>query len=300
MTTTDPISNLPSDTLGLDSIVWHQYVLTAETGHIETFADTFQFGADRGYCLNDTLVERGIALPDKGMVSNMRKQTLANDVNTAGLLLLIFIAIAIIFHKGRYLIAYRIKDFFHSKRKYSDEYVNPNTSAWRNNLALCSVLSLSLSLIVYQFTRDSLSSAMWNPYLPLVLVGGTFIIFLAWIYLKGLLHYFLNWVFFDRESRKKWMSSYFLINSLSAFIVFPISLLAIFGNMTPKITLYSLLFVLILAKILLFFKIVNNFKVRNSEYLFIFLYFCAVEIVPVLAMWQIFSNTDRNLTVIFF
>ena len=300
MIITDSISNAPADTLGLDSAVWHQYVLTAETGHVETFADTFRFGADRGYCLNDTLVERGMAVPDKGMVSAMRKKTLANDANTAGLLLLTFICLSIIFSKGRYLIAYRIKDFFHSKRKYSDEFVNPNTSAWRNTFVLCSVLSLSLSMVFYFFTRDNYSSAMWNPYIPFMLVIGCFLVCLAWIYLKALLYYFLNWIFFDRESNKKWMSSYFLIYSLLSFVVFPISLLAIFGNLTPQVTLYSLLFVLIIAKILLFFKVVSNFKVKNGEYLYIFLYFCAVEIVPALAMWQIFSNTDRNLTVIFF
>ncbi|MBR3454114.1 MAG: DUF4271 domain-containing protein [Bacteroidaceae bacterium] len=300
MNATDSISNPPADTLALDSIMWHQYVMTDEAEPVLTLADTFRFEEDKGFCISDSLLSKGMNLPDKGMVSNMRKQTLANDINIAGLFLFTFIVIAVIFSKGRYLIAYRIKDFFHSKRKYSDEYVNPNTSAWRNNLALCSVLSLSLSLIVYQFTRDNYPNAMWNPYIPFILLGATFGFAIAWIYIKGLLYSFINWIFFDRESNKKWMSSYFLINSLTAFIVFPISLLAVFGNITPKTTLYSLLFVLIIVKILLFFKILNNFKARNSEYLFIFLYFCAVEIVPALAMWQVFSNTDRNLTVIFF
>ncbi len=299
MVSTNFISTQTTDTLATDSAVWHQFVLTAEKGNVETFIDSFQFQARESYGLNDSLLALGSTIPDKGVNSPLRKHNLNNDANTAGLLLLIFIITAIIFSKGRYLLAYRIKDFFHSKRKYSDEFVNPNTSGWRNTLALCSVVSLSLSMIVYNYTYNSYSNSMWNPYIPFIVVTGCFVAALAWIYLKGLLYQFLNWIFFDRESNKKWMSSYFLMNSLSAFAVFPIALLAIFGNLPLQITLFSLLFVLISVKILLFFKIANNFKVKNAEYLFIFLYFCAVEIVPALAIWQIFSNTDRNLTVIF-
>lgn len=300
MTETDSIVYHPDNKAAIDSVLWHQYVLTGEGRREETFTDTFRFGMEESNLLDSALVAKGMAVPDRGMSGNVRRSVLANDTNTAGLLLFAFIILSVIFSKGRYLIAYRIKDFFDSKRKYSNEYVNPNTSDARNNFALCSVLSLSLSMVAYHYLRDNFSSSLWNPYLPFVLIIGCFLCFLAWIYLKGTIYYFLNWIFFDRESNKKWMSSYFLINSLSSFAVFPISLLAIFGNIPLKYTLLSLLFVLVLAKFLLFFKVLNNFKVKNTEYLLIFLYFCAVEIVPALSVWQIFSNTDINLTVNFY
>lgn len=299
MNRTDSITSATADTLCFDSVLWRQFVLTAEADDMETFTDTFQFGT-QDFCLNDTLVERGIMLPSSGRDSDLRQYSPANnDLYPAGVLLLTFCTIAIIISKGRHLIAYRIKDFFHDKRQYSDENVNSNTANWRNTLALCSALSLSLSIIAYHHTLDYLDNTIWNPLLPVIMVAGCFIACLTWIYIKGLLYYFINWIFFDKETNKKWLNAYFLIYSLSIFIVFPISLLDIYGNITPIVTLNCLLGVLIFTKILLFFKVVSNFKARKNEYLFIFLYFCAVEILPSFSIWHIFSNTDRNLTFFF-
>ncbi|MBQ5460783.1 MAG: DUF4271 domain-containing protein, partial [Bacteroidaceae bacterium] len=89
---------------------------------------------------------------------------------------------------------------------------------------------------------------------------------------------------------QKWMSSYFFLTSMTSFVVFLVAALYMFVNISYLEVAICLLVLLFLYELLLFYKLNVNFQAKKYGQLLIFLYFCAVEIVPLLAIWHFFAQ----------
>ena len=72
-------------------------------------------------------------------------------------------------------------------------------------------------------------------------------------------------------------------------------LLLVYFDMETKNVITYLIIVLILVKILTFYKCFVIFFRRIGVYLQIFLYFCTLEIVPMAAFWGILILTGKLL-----
>lgn len=225
-------------------------------------------------------------------VAGVVRATSAIDYDWSILVILVvLLVLALIFNREFQVLMQRIKGFFSTERTFSIQGGNTTQiGEVRNTLLLTSVSSLSLAMMVLgQLPGHSVLNATLgfiDPKWHLLVLAGLIMLVL---YLKGLVYGVVNWVFFEREERRSWLSSYFLLTSLMAFIICPIALVDAFVNSSVQMLAICLLIPYILYEILLFFKLLTNFKTKNSGYLLIFLYFCTVEIVPALVAWHIFS-----------
>lgn len=238
----------------------------------------------------------GYALPDRGFRDDSLRYSAENDDFIVGAIIIVFIFFAVVISRGRLFLAYQIKGFFADKRRYMDENIKASSAEVSDAITLTGVACFSLSLIAYEYMADV---GMFDNlfYVPYWIFGLCFVGVLAFIMVKVLLYAFINWIFFDAQSGRKWISSYFLLISLSSFLVFPISLVTIFLNISYSFVAFCLLFVLILYEILVFYKLCANFKTKKCGVLLIFLYFCAVEIMPSLVVWH-FLNTTKSSIVL--
>ena len=78
-----------------------------------------------------------------------------------------------------------------------------------------------------------------------------------------------------------------------------IAVLDVFSDLAHEIVIGGAILVVILYEVLLFYKLIVNFRVRKYGYMFIFLYFCSVELLPTLvfghlAVWITDSFIVKN------
>lgn len=207
-----------------------------------------------------------------------------------------FIILSCISYSSRKMLAHYAKDFFSSKRLFSDEVVKDNSSEVTNVLMLATISALSLSLIFFNHLAEqySFSRVLGIPYW---VFGMGFVGFMCFIYAKAWTYTLVNWVFFDHESSKKWIRRYFFITSLTAFAFFPISLIDIFFNCNVNVVIWCAILIGIVYEILIFYRLFTNFKAKKYSYMLIFLYFCSVELMPALVLWNGLSWATHSIIV---
>ena len=89
-----------------------------------------------------------------------------------------------------------------------------------------------------------------------------------------------------RDSNIIWLESYFNVVIGAGFLLFPIVLLIVYFDLSPQIAPYFIGFVIIIAKILLFYKCFSNFFTKFYGAFHLILYFCALEILPDFVLWK--------------
>ncbi len=213
------------------------------------------------------------------------------NCNTAiiTIFMMMFGVIATVIGRNKAGISHRLKAFFSNKRTYMDDSTEARYNETANTLLFTIISIVSLSFIATAEVPESQQT--WYATLAMASGGLT-----AFFLLKSLVYYTVNSVFFSTERNRKWMSAYHLMTSLSALLLYPISLLAVFAKVEQEIIIYSLLFTLILYEILLFYKLFANFKTKKYGFVLVFLYFCSVELIPIMSLWHFCDQINRNLT----
>ncbi len=239
---------------------------------------------------------RGESAPDIGIPMVERTYAVCSDDYVVAGAAVIFIVIACIVWRCKRLLMHHAKDFFTSKRLFSDDTMKDNSSEVNVVLLLATISALSLSLIFFNHLAEQhpFNTVLGVPYW---VFGMGFVAFMCFIYAKAWIYTLVNWVFFDRESSKKWISRYFYLTSLTAFVFFPLSMVEIFFDNSLDIVIWCAILVGIIYEILLFYRLFTNFKTKKYGYLLIFLYFCSVELMPALILWNGLSWASDSIIV---
>ena len=116
----------------------------------------------------------------------------------------------------------------------------------------------------------------------LVMVSFTSI-FAAYFLLKWGLYMLVNQIFFDSKKTLQWSEAFQLLIAFEGLLLMPVIVLQVFSGLPWEFSLFSTIFVLILNKILTFYKTYSIFFHTNNGLVQFFLYLCALEIVPMLA-----------------
>ena len=116
---------------------------------------------------------------------------------------------------------------------------------------------------------------------------------------KVILYSVVNSVFFDSKRKRHWFKTLLFISSMEGLILFPAVLLQTYFDMSEKNVILYFTIVLFFVKILTFFKCYVAFFRRNVVKLQIILYFCALEMVPLLAFWGALDYVTDSLKINF-
>ena len=108
-----------------------------------------------------------------------------------------------------------------------------------------------------------------------------------------------DWIFFDKERNKYWIQTYFDLVSGASFLLFPVVLLIIYFNLGIQTSKTLIIFLLVFAKILLFYKSIRNFFKHVYGFLHFILYFCALEIIPLILFWKGITYINNILVLKF-
>ena len=97
----------------------------------------------------------------------------------------------------------------------------------------------------------------------------------------------------------QWRHTQIFLYALEGVLLFPIILLQVYFSLSLHAALIYTLIVMLFIKMLAFYKSYTIFFKRMGASLQIILYFCTLELMPLMALVGILVYTNNYLTIIF-
>ena len=212
-------------------------------------------------------------------------------------LLACFFLSSIALARGKKFLSQQVKDFVLHRERTS--IFDSSTAADVRYLLVLVLQTCVLSGITFLNYFHDTCPALMDHVSSLLLLGIYVGFCLAYFLLKWLLYMFLGWTFFDKNKTNVWLESYSALIYYVGFALFPFVLFLVYFDLslTNLVTIGSI--ILIFTKILMFYKWIKLFFHQFSGLFLLILYFCALEIVPCLLLYQGMIQMNNILLIKF-
>jgi len=230
-----------------------------------------------------------------GVAGDPVPYTVRGDNMITSLLLGSFILALISFAGSRFFFLRELKALFYPQ-KSTDDAISETSNEVRFQSFLVLLTALLVSILYYFYTRAYVGDTFIVDS-QLALIGIYFGIVLAYFLVKALLYTAVNWVFFGMKKNGQWLRSQLFVTSLEGILLFPLVMLQVYFSLSLENGLIAFLVILVFVKILTIYKSFLIFFRQIGVFLQIILYFCALEIVPLLALLATLVLTSNLLKV---
>ena len=251
-----------------------------------------------GFFSEDTLLHPELPGGLSGVSGTPVPYSIHNDSVITSILLTFFILVVLAVSYAHDFIIRQLKNFFFFlPHEHTTDMAETGTEL-RIHVFLVFLSSVLLSLLYYFYTIHFIGETfvLQSQY---NLIAVYLVLMIIYFLAKGLLYTVVNNVFFDGKINRHWLKTKLFISSMEGIVLFPAVLLQAYFDISEKNVIIYFVFVLIIVKILTFFKCYVVFFRRNVVKLQIILYFCALEIVPLLAFWGALDFVANSLKIIF-
>lgn len=217
-----------------------------------------------------------------GVAGDPVPYTVAGDNFITSLLLLCFVMACVAFAKTKQLILRQAKTFFRTPSLGTTE-ISETSNEIRFQFFFVLQTCLLIAIGYFIYSKASISDTFTIEQYQVIsiyagCVGGYFL-------MKAILYSISGWVFFDKKKNVQWLKAYLFLISCEGVALFPMVMLLSYFDFSLQVAVIYTLVVLGIVKILSFYKTYLIFFKRNGVFLQIFLYFCALEVVPLFALW---------------
>ena len=207
------------------------------------------------------------------------------------------LAAILAFAVSRGFVERQVKNFFYTENERTTT-IPDTTSELRNQILLVAFTCLILAVAYYCY------ALFWNGNQFDVasnsqLIGIYIAAFVGYFLFKAILYQFVNWVFFDRKKIEQWNKSVLFLTAMEGLVAAPAVMLFVFGNLSLTACLIIVAIVATFAKICTFYKCYLIFFKRFGAFLQIFLYFCALELIPLVGLVELLEAFNNNLIINF-
>lgn len=194
-------------------------------------------------------------------------------------------------------IVERLKKMFYYKGQAVPYNSRAGISTAGNNI-LYLLLILYSTIIIFGYLQQSGKlQSIESSYIPFAVFAAISALFVA---AKGVIYEFINNVLFSREQAREWRESYFFTLQLLSFALLPLVATVILVPSLNNIIFNAYIIIIgIIYLIMLFIRCFNIIFNEKSYFLDIFLYLCAIELLPLCLMWQVIHQTYLFLIINF-
>ena len=212
-------------------------------------------------------------------------------------LLVCFFLSSIALARGKKFLSQQVKDFVLHRERTS--IFDSSTAADVRYLLVLVLQTCVLSGITFLNYFHDTCPALMDHVSSLLLLGIYVGFCLAYFLLKWLLYMFLGWTFFDKNKTNIWLESYSALIYYVGFALFPFVLFLVYFDLSLTNLVIIGSIILIFTKILMFYKWMKLFFHQFSGLFLLILYFCALEIVPCLLLYQGMIQMNNILLIKF-
>ena len=212
-------------------------------------------------------------------------------------LLVCFFLSSIALARGKKFLSQQVKDFVLHRERTS--IFDSSTAADVRYLLVLVLQTCVLSGITFLNYFHDTCPALMDHVSSLLLLGIYVGFCLAYFLLKWLIYMFLGWTFFDKNKTNIWLESYSALIYYVGFALFPFVLFLVYFDLSLTNLVIIGAIILIFTKILMFYKWIKLFFHQFSGLFLLILYFCALEIVPCLLLYQGMIQMNNILLIKF-
>ena len=212
-------------------------------------------------------------------------------------LLACFFLSSIALARGKKFLSQQVKDFVLHRERTS--IFDSSTAADVRYLLVLVLQTCVLSGITFLNYFHDTCPALMDHVSSLLLLGIYVGFCLAYFLLKWLLYMFLGWTFFDKNKTNIWLESYSALIYYVGFALFPFVLFLVYFDLSLTNLVIIGSIILIFTKILMFYKWIKLFFHQFGDLFLLILYFCALEIVPCLLLYQVLVQVNKILLIKF-
>ncbi len=250
-----------------------------------------------GFFSKDSLFHPELPGGRYGIAGDPIPYTVHGDNFITSLLLICFIMATISFANARTFIVRQLKSLFYLPHEGTSE-INETANELRFQFLLVFLASVLIALLFYFYTINTYGDTfvLKSQY---HLIGIYLAMVIAYLAVKTFLYFVVNNTFFDGKRSGQWTKVFFFITALEGVVLFPAVILHAYFNMGIRNTIIYIGFALLFIKFLTFYKSYIIFFRQNVVKLQIILYFCTLEIIPLLALGGAMVLTANSLKINF-
>lgn len=249
-----------------------------------------------GYFANDTLLHTELPYHSWGESATPLPYLLQRDDLVSSCLILCLFMLVYAYNKTRKQLRRQTKEFFTAPRAHVGPFAVETSYEVQARILIIFILSFMGGLAMFSYAQYRFHtdleqlSTHW-------LMGIYVTSFLVMLVIKRIITNFVNWVFFPKSQQKMWQDNASYINSIEALHFFPLLLAFIFFHLPFEKTILFFLFILLIFKFILSFKAYGIFFAKSHGIFHLFAYLCALELMPLLALWKLLAIVTENLVV---
>lgn len=216
-----------------------------------------------------------------GVAGEPLPYTVRNDNLVTSMLLGCFLLMLFVYAHFHRFIARQYRDLFlipHSM----DSVFTETSGELRIKVLLCLQSVLLGSVFVYFVTKEYVGDTfiVESDYMLIFIFFG---LLLGYLLFKTAAYTLVNCTFFDNKRNGQFLRSMLLLLATQGVLSYPVVLLLVYFDLSILSVVYYFIVVLFLGKIVVFYRTYVIFFRQNVFLLQIFLYFCALEIVPIIS-----------------
>ncbi len=204
------------------------------------------------------------------------------------LLLVCLLGICSIGASGKSFFLRLSKGFFYTSRIH-DAGPSVKTGREMRYLVFLTIQSACLYGLLYSYC----SGALFSVSAPVLLLGINIAISLLFQCFKLLAYTFVNGIFYDKWKHEEWKNAYLFVVSVEGVILYPLAFSTVFYELSVQNVVWGFVILHILMRILLFYKSFAIFFRDFHGLLHLFVYFCALEIVPICVFVRILAYVNE-------
>ena len=206
-----------------------------------------------------------------------------NDHIVTGILICSFLLIMFALSRISSFMLHQAKYFFYMP-KGEQEFTETGTEV-KFQLGFSIITSLYYALLFYFYATRKIADTfiLSSEYALLGIFFGTMV---GYFIFKAILYTIVNNVFFSPKKNLQFLGTLLFIVAFEGVCLFPLVLLLAYFQFSMQNAIIYCIFILSLAKILTFYKSYIIFFKQNRLFLQNILYFCALEMVPLVMIWS--------------
>lgn len=275
-----------------------QAVFAVENTHLSTRPDTLHLpGHDVGrdimavdipqyyretFFAKDSLLHPEINGGRYGEAGDPVPYTVRGDDMITALLLGCFIFALVAYTKSRRFVALQLKHLFYEPNELTTE-VSETSNEVRFQVFLVLQTCLLLAVVSFLYVQQKIADTfiLSSQYQLIWIFFGCMV---AYFCLKTLLYWVVNNVFFGSKKSIRWLKLLLFTAAAEGIVLFPLVMLQSYFYLSVQNAVIYVAIVLIIVKSLLFYKCKVAFFNQKGGIVQIILYFCTLEIVPLLSL----------------
>jgi hypothetical protein len=236
--------------------------------------------------------EEIVPIKEKGILI---VRTLRTENGMVAILLGCFFLLAFLLSRSKRFLSQQFNNFMLHRERPSIFVVSGAIDV-RYSILLILQTCIFTGFCLFYYFRQELPK-LTELYSSLFLIGIYVCACLIYLFFKWIIYIILGWVFFDKSKSDLWGESYSALIYFLGFALFPFILLLVYLDL---LTIYIVIVGAILIgiiKILIFYKWIKLFPVNIYGFFLIFLYFCALEIIPLFLLYEELNHLNNVLLI---